>query len=118
MSVASKKQGHSAVTQRQAIADMHSNRQIPDVLLTVEAAAKLMRSNKPYVAMLIDQKLLPGALVTEGGQRCVPESSVRAWIADHDIKASQADYRAAATEAGMYDIPEKVYIDSNLQRRP
>lgn len=98
--------------------DMDSNRQVPDALLTVEAAASLMRSNKPYVAMMIDQKLLPGALVTEGGQRCVPESSVRAWMADRDSKASQADYRAAASEAGMYDIPEEVYIESNLHRRP
>ncbi|NHZ99305.1 hypothetical protein [Massilia sp. CCM 8734] len=94
-----------------------SNSQLTEAMLTVEAAAELMRSNKPYVAMLIDQKLLTGALVTEAGQRCVPESSVRAWIADRDAKASQADYRAAAAEAGMYDIPEEVYIESNFHRR-
>lgn len=91
--------------------------QVSEAMLKVDVAAELMRSNKPYVAMLIDHKLLAGAIVTEDGQRLVPESSVRAWIADRDAKASQADYRAAAAEAGMYDIPEELYIESDLHRR-
>ena len=86
-------------------------------MLTTEAAAELMQCSRPYVAMLIDNKKLAGASVTEGGHRRVPESSVRAWIEERDAKAAQSDYRAAAAEAGMYAIPEKAFVESKSRRR-
>lgn len=86
-------------------------------MLTTEAAAELMQCSRPYVAMLIDNKKLAGASVTQGGHRRVPESSVRAWIDEREAKAKQSDYRAAAAEAGMYAIPESAFIESTKRRR-
>lgn len=86
---------------------------IVEAMLTLEAAAELMQCSLPYVAMLIDHGKLAGASLTEGGQRRVPESSVRAWIKEHETKAAQADYRAAAAETGMYCIPEQECIDGS-----
>lgn len=88
-----------------------------ETMLTTEAAAELMQCSRPYVAMLIDNKKLAGASVTEGGHRRVPESSVRAWIKEREAKAKQSDYRAAAAEAGMYAIPEKVFVETKTRRR-
>lgn len=67
--------------------------------------------------MLIDNKKLAGASVTAGGHRRVPESAVRAWIKERQAVASQSDYRAAAAEAGMYSIPEKVFVEAKIRRR-
>ena len=77
-------------------------------LLTTEQAAQLMGHSRPYVAMLIDANKLKGGSVSEVGHRRVPRSSVLAWIkkANKKNKAGDANYRAAALEAGMYDIPE------------
>lgn len=77
-------------------------------LLTTEQAAQLMGYSRPYVAMLIDANKLKGGSVSEGGHRRVPRSSVLAWIrkANKKNKADDANYRAAALEAGMYNIPE------------
>jgi excisionase family DNA binding protein len=88
-----------------------------ETMLTTEEAAELMQCSRPYVAMLIDNKKLAGASVTEGGHRRVPESSVRAWIVEREAKAKQADYRAAAAEAEMYSIPEKVFVGTKARRR-
>lgn len=86
---------------------------LTEAVLTIEAAAELMQCSLPFVAMLIDHGKLAGASLTEGGQRRVPESSVRAWIKEHETKAAQADYRAAAAETGMYCIPEQECIDES-----
>lgn len=77
-------------------------------LLTTEQAAQLMGHSRPYVAMLIDANKLKGGSVSEVGHRRVPRSSVLAWIkkANKKNKAGDANYKAAALEAGMYDIPE------------
>lgn len=77
-------------------------------LLTTEQAAQLMGHSRPYVAMLIDANKLKGGSVSDVGHRRVPRSSVLAWIKKNNkkIKAGDANYRAAALEAGMYDIPE------------
>ena len=77
-------------------------------LLTTEQAAQLMGHSRPYVAMLIDANKLKGGSVSEVGHRRVPRSSVIAWIkkTNKKNKAGDANYRAAALEAGMYDIPE------------
>jgi excisionase family DNA binding protein len=86
-------------------------------MLTTEGAAELMQCSRPYVAMLIDNKKLAGAFVTEGGHRRVPESSVRAWIKEREAMARQSDYRAAAAEADMYAVPEKVFVETKARRR-
>jgi excisionase family DNA binding protein len=88
-----------------------------DRMLTTEAAAELMQCSRPYVAMLIDNKKLAGSSLTEGGHRRVPESSVRAWIAEREAKAKQSDYRATAAETGMYSIPETAFIVTKARRR-
>lgn len=80
-----------------------------DPMLTTENAAQRMKCSRPYVAMLIDRGRLPGAVKSGGGHRKVPRSSVLAWIEAHEPRGS-TDYRAAAKAAGMYEIPEKVYI--------
>lgn len=88
-----------------------------ETLLTTETAAEMMQCSRPYVAMLIDNKKLAGASVTEGGHRRVPESSVRAWIKEREAKAAQSDYRAAAAETGMYAIPEQEFVEARTRRR-
>ena len=88
-----------------------------ETLLTTEEAADLMQCSRPYVAMLIDNKKLIGASVTEGGHRRVPEKSVRAWIKDRNATSKPSDYRAAAAEGGMYDIPEEAFVPASRSRR-
>lgn len=80
-------------------------------MLTTEDAAKMMKCSRPYVVMLIDRKKLAGAVVTEGGHRRVPESSVLAWLETRsNLQQEGADYKAAAQEAGMYGVPEDAYV--------
>ena len=69
---------------------MQSLRYSSEVMLTVEAAAELMRCSRPYVAMLIDNMKFAGTSVIEGGQRLVPESSVRAWIKEREAGGGRA----------------------------
>ena len=81
-------------------------------LLTTEQAAQLMGHSRPYVAMLIDANKLKGASVSEGGHRRVPRSSVLAWIKKANLKnnATDSDYKAAASSAGMYEISEEQFV--------
>ena len=96
----------------------HSESAIPsETMLTTEAAAELMQCSRPYVAMLIDNKKLSGASVTDGGHRRVPESSVRAWIKEREAQAKRSDYREAAEQNGMYDIPETAFAPESTRRR-
>ncbi|MEV4777992.1 helix-turn-helix domain-containing protein [Burkholderia sp. LMU1-1-1.1] len=88
-----------------------------EVMLTVEAAAELMRCSRPYVAMLIDNKKFAGALITAGGHCLVPESSVRAWIKEREAGGQEPDYHAVAEANGMYDIPETAFIQANKRHR-
>lgn len=102
-----------------SVAESHSTE--PPILgatmLTTEAAAELMQCSRPYVAMLIDNKKLAGASVTEGGHRRVPESSVRAWIKEREAQAKRSNYREAAEQNGMYDIPETAFVQADPRRR-
>ena len=91
--------------------------QVEDKMLTTEQAAELMGCSRPYVAMLIDNSKLAGATTTVGGHRRVPVSSVRAWIKRRTNLSKHADYRAAALDAGMYDIPEQVYVEAGKSKR-
>ena len=88
-----------------------------EVMLTVEAAAELMRCSRPYIFMLIDNKKFAGVSVTEEGHRLVPESSVRAWIKEREAGSQEPDYHAVAEANGMYDIPEAVFIQANKSGR-
>jgi excisionase family DNA binding protein len=92
-------------------------RQPSEVVLTVEAAAKLMQCSRPYVVMLIDNKKFAGASVTQEGHQLVPESSVRAWIKEREAGSQEPDYHAVAEANGMYDIPEAAFIQANKRRR-
>ena len=87
--------------------------QAPEKMLSTEEAAELMQCSRPYVAMLIDNKKLAGATVTEGGHRRVPEASVRAWVEQRSAKSGNADYRGAAAEGGMYEIPETAFVQQD-----
>lgn len=84
--------------------------------LTTERAAELMQCSRPYVAMLIDNGKLPGATVTRGGHRRVPETAVRDWIKARDAKSRTSNFRAAAAKDGMYDIPESEFAPESSER--
>ncbi len=87
-------------------------------MLSTEQAAKLMGCSRPYAAMLIDRNVLAGGVTSAGGHRRVPEKSVVEWIQNQPKPGKRdADYRAAARKAGMYDIPEKAYVNSMRARR-
>lgn len=83
-------------------------------MLSTEEAAQLMGCSRPYVAMLIDAEKLDGGVKSKGGHRKVPKSSVLQWIkATNAAKAAAAgdkDYRKAAADAGMYSMPDEVYV--------
>lgn len=81
-----------------------------DQLLTTEQAAALMNCSRPYVAMLADNEKLPGATVTAGGHRRIPEASVRTWMAQRERGSGASDYRRAAVEGAMYDIPDVLFV--------
>lgn len=82
-----------------------------DDLLSTEQAALMMKCSRPYVAMLVDRNRLPGAVKTPGGHRKIPRSSILAWMdSNPPSKEADADYKVAARDAGMYDIPEETYI--------
>lgn len=86
-------------------------REAREEMITTEQAAHLMGCSRPYVAMLVDDKRLAGATKSSGGHRKIPLSSVRSWMIEHPpVERIDADYRAAAAAAGMYDIPEEDYI--------
>lgn len=85
-------------------------------LLTTEGAAELMKCSRPYVAMLIDNKKLPGSFVTEGGHRRVPRSSVMAWMESRLDAAKTSDYRMAAMETGMYAISDSEFANATEAR--
>jgi excisionase family DNA binding protein len=82
-----------------------------DPMLTTEEAAKLMGRSRPWVVMLIDSNELEGAVVSQGGHRKVPKSSVLQWMARNNTEADfGADYRKAGHEAGIYEIGDAEVI--------
>ena len=86
-------------------------------LLSTEAAAQLMNCSRPYVAMLIDAEKLAGGVKSKGGHRKVPRSSVLQWI-DAAESVGDKSYRKAASDAGMYSIPDEIYVkDAKRNRR-
>jgi excisionase family DNA binding protein len=91
--------------------------QAGEALLTIEQAAKAMGSNRAHVAMMVDAGRLPGARVDEGGHRWVPESCARAWREGVEKARKNSDYRAAAEDGGMYDVPETAFAAKERRRR-
>ena len=87
-----------------------------DQLLTTEQAAALMNCSRPYVAMLADKAKFAGATMTAGGHRRIPEASVRAWIAQRERDAGGANYRMAAVEGAMYDVPDAAFVETPVRR--
>lgn len=85
-------------------------------LVSTEDAAHLMGCSRPYVAMLIDAKKLEGAVVSKGGHRKVPKTSVLRWIEENEA-IKDKDYRKAAAAAGMYSVPEEAYVESKPRKR-
>lgn len=83
-----------------------------DEVLTTEEAADLLGCSRPHVAMLIDAGALKGASKTPGGHRRVPKGSVLALKKEREDQGrrSGADYRKAARETGMYDVPEAEWV--------
>jgi len=90
-------------------------------MLSTEEAAQLMDCSRPYVAMLIDADKLAGGVTSKGGHRKVPKSSVLQWIAamkvGKEVWAGDKDYRKAAADAGMYSIPDEVYVKAAKRGR-
>jgi len=89
-----------------------------DEMLSTEQAAAMMKCSRPYVAMLVDRKRLAGAVKTTGGHRKIPLSSVRAWMKENlPHRDADADYKRAARDAGMYEIPEETYVKVSSRTR-
>jgi excisionase family DNA binding protein len=105
------------VSNRSAHSGKTTNEEIEEMLST-EEAARLMDCSRPYVAMLIDAQKLTGGVKSKGGHRKVPKSAVLQWIADTNaaaekVSADDKDYRKAAADAGMYSIPDEVYVKAS-----
>jgi excisionase family DNA binding protein len=80
-------------------------------MISTERAAAMMNCSRPYVAMLVDRKKLPGSVKTPGGHRKIPLSSVHAWIRENlPQQNTNSDYKVAAQDAGMYDVSEETYV--------
>lgn len=93
--------------------DMRVTQASKDRMLSTEEAAQIMGRSRPYVAMLIDSGKLPGAQTTAGGHRRVPESSVKAWMAQNPPDSEttkKAVYRQAGVQTGLYNIPEAAFV--------
>lgn len=87
-------------------------------MLSTEEAAKLMKCSRPHVAMLIDAGKLAGGVKSRGGHRRVPKQSVLEWVrATQEAAGSDKDYRKAAAEAGMYAVPDEVYVAAARKSR-
>jgi len=99
--------------------DMRLTQASKDRMLSTQEAAQMMGRSRPHVAMLIDSGKLPGAQTTAGGHRRVPESSVKAWIAQNppDSQATKkAAYRQSGIQAGLYNIPESAFVASKASK--
>lgn len=89
-----------------------------DPLLSTADAAEILGFSRTYVAMLIDNDRIPGAIHSEGGHRRVPKSAVLRYQAAREAeKANKStDYRAAAQAAGMYSVSDRDLV--KMARRP
>lgn len=84
--------------------------------VTLTKAAQLLGCSRPHVAMLVDDGRLKGATTSAGGHVRILLSSVIRYK-QGQAKRSDADYKRAASDAGMYAIPDDAYVRA-LARRP
>lgn len=84
-------------------------------MLTTAQAAEVLGYSRPHVSMLVDQGRLEGAVTSVGGHRRIPRASVMAYKKAH-ASGGSADYKQAARDAGIYDIPDEVYV-RKLERK-
>jgi len=75
-------------------------------LISTAQAAELLGYSRPYVAMLIDQNKLKGAIVSAGGHRRVSRAAVMEWHVRHQVTGKATDLRAAGKKAGAYKSTE------------
>lgn len=80
-------------------------------MLSITQTARALGCSRPHVSMLVDEGRLKGTKITMAGQLLIPPSSVRAYKQTLPAE-SDADYKKAAQEAGMYDIPDSAYVKS------
>lgn len=84
------------------------------LMLSVSQAAAQMGCTPAYVAMLIEAQRLPGCLISSSGQHQIPAPSVEQWRKLHHTPTSddnrQEAYRKAGLDAGMYAMPDDVYL--------
>lgn len=84
-------------------------------MLDIHQAATLMQCSQTYVAMLIEAEKLPGSTKSASGQCQIPHTSVLQWlnqnVATLSSAAANSDFRKAALEAGMYAIPDEIYLE-------
>ena len=76
-----------------------------DDFLSTAEAAELLGFSRPYVAMLIDQHQLAGAIRSPGGHRRVPRAAVLAWKAQHQAP-EPGKLREEGMESGAYAASE------------
>lgn len=101
--------------------DMRIKKESIERMLSTEEAAQMMGRSRPHVAMLIDSGKLLGAQTTAGGHRRVPESSVKAWVAENppdSPAAKKAAYRQSGIQAGLYNIPEAAFVARKVAKPP
>lgn len=91
------------------------------LMLSVAQAAAQMGCTPAYVAMLIEAQRLPGCQISSSGHHQIPAPSVERWRKSHHTPASdnirQEAYRKAGLDAGMYAIPDDVYLKVAKRRR-
>ncbi len=79
--------------------------------VTLAKAAQLLGCNRPHVAMLLDAGRLKGATTSTRGHVRILVSSVIRYLEAQD-KGSAADYKQAARDAGMYAVPDEVFVNA------
>ena len=75
-------------------------------LISTAQAAELLGYSRPYVAMLIDQNKLKGAIVSAGGHRRVSRAAVLDWKDMHQTIGKATDLRTKGQNAGAYRSTE------------
>lgn len=83
--------------------------------LTLVEVAELLRCSRAHAAMLVDAGRLAMALDREHEQR-VTRASVVAYAKSRE-SAGDADYKRAARDAGMYQIPDQGYVEELEKKR-
>jgi len=82
--------------------------------LTLAEVAELLQCSRPHAAMLIDAGDLTAAM--NGREPRVTRASVVAY-AQTRVSGGDADYKQAARDAGMYEVPDQVYVEELARKR-